>query len=273
MASNDWGAFESLNSADNYNIIASSMGRGGSGKSHFWLTAPDPIAYFLFDPAGLKGLRNNPLFKERDIRVLDFSAKFNLAFVKDRTVGKDKESVEARKRERSAVALEMVEAFDEGFEVALSKARTIVIDKEDALWEGMRYAHNENYSTEPKEYYELNMAYRGLFQRAESAGVNLGVIRGVKEAWGKTGVNTNTGKPTYGGLGYDVARGQKEVTELVQINLEHSWDDANRVFMTRVLEKCRLGNALELLGREFQNLDFITLATTLYPDVDPDVWL
>ena len=40
--------------ADSYNIIAASQSRkGGAGKTHFWLTAPDPIYYFLLEPRGL----------------------------------------------------------------------------------------------------------------------------------------------------------------------------------------------------------------------------
>ena len=263
-----WGEFEKLQSNNAYNIIWAGQGRGGGGKSHFSLTAPDPIAYVLFDPAGLKGLRDNPLFKEKDVRLLDFSARHNLALGGSRTVTAE---ADEKKRERTKVALEMVKLFEESWHLALRKARTIVIDKEDALWEAMRYAHNEDFSAEPKDYYELNMAYRGLIQQAESAGVNLALLRGVKEAWGKTGTRPN-GKPSYGGLGYDVPRGQKEVTELVQINLEHRWEDASRQFITKVLEKCRLGNALELLGREFNNLSFLELAVTLYPDVDMEVW-
>lgn len=266
----DWGPYEPLSASEQYNIIWSSMGPGGSGKSHLALTAPEPIAYNLFDPAGLKGLKSNPLFRERDIHLIDFSQRFNMALVDRKSFAADGEQ---RRRERVKVALEMVNVYAEGWEVALNKARTIVIDKEDALWEGMRYGHHEDYSADPKEFRELNSAYRGMIQQAETAGVNLVLIRGVKEAWGKTGeINPRTGKPKVGGLGYDVARGQKEVEELVQINLEHRWDSDERQFITRVRDKCRLGNALELLGKEFRNLDFITLATTVYPDTDPDVW-
>ena len=42
-----WEGFGSLSDEDTRSIIASSQGVGGSGKSHFWLTAPEPIAYFL----------------------------------------------------------------------------------------------------------------------------------------------------------------------------------------------------------------------------------
>jgi hypothetical protein len=255
---NDWGAFESLSDTDTLSIIASSQGVGGAGKTHFWLTAPDPIAYFLFDPGGLKGLKSNPLFKEKDIRVIDFSKKLDYGRIP--------------KGERVARAIEVMQEFDEAWPVALQMARTAVIDKEDVLWETLRYAYDEVDSPEPKNFYELNMQYKGLIVQAENAGMNLGLIRGMKDTWGKTGVSAKTGKPQMGFTGEMKPRGQKEVTELVQVNLEHRWDDDDREFKVKILEKCRLGNAVELMGQEYPNLDFLTLAMFLYPESEPSDW-
>lgn len=257
--SNDWGRFESAEASERYNIVGASQGVGGSGKTHFWLTAPDPIAVFLFDPSGLKGLMSQEQFKTKDIRVINYYELVNFGAMRD-------------KEDRAKAALDALQQFREDWQVFLKKFRTGVWDKEDHVWEMLRYATNEDYSAEPKSYYELNMEYRGMFSDAESAGVNFGVIRGMKEKWGKTGVSRATGKPTYGGLGELIPRGQKEVEELVQINLDHRWDNDQRAFVTTILDKCRLGNAVELLGQEFTNLDFITLATILYPDASEEVW-
>lgn len=256
---NDWGRFDVAADDERYNIIAASQGMGGSGKTHFWLTAPDPIAVFLFDPAGLKGLMQRPEFKSKDIRVINYYNEVNFGAMRE-------------KKDRAEAALEALQRFREDWQVFLKKFRTGVWDKEDHVWEMIRYACNEDYSAEPKTYYELNMEYRGMFSDAEQAGVNFGVIRGMKEKWGKTGVSRATGKPTYGSLGEFVPRGQKEVEELVQINLDHRWDNEKRAFVTTILDKCRLGNAEALLGQEYDNLDFLTLASMLYPDAPEDVW-
>lgn len=255
---NNWGAFEPLSDNTGRSIIASSQGIGGAGKTHFWLTAPEPIAYFLFDPGGLKGLKENALFREKDIRVIDFSKLLDYGRIPQ--------------EERVKRALEVMNGFDEAWPVACAMARTAVVDKEDALWETMRYAHDEVASPEPKNFYELNAQYRGLFVQAEKAEMNFGLIRGMKDTWGKTGVSRTTGKPQMGFTGEMKPRGQKEVTELVQINLEHRWDEDDREFKVRILEKCRLGNAVELLGVEFGNIDFLTLALTLYPESSPEEW-
>lgn len=254
----DYGRFAVAQEAIQKNILWSSMGPGGSGKTHFGLTAPAPIAVMLFDPAGLKGLMQNPLFKTKDIRVIPY--EFNPGVMKD-------------KSDRGKAAMEELAKFEEDWKTALGFARTVLWDKEDHVWELLRYANNEDFQAEPKSYYELNMQYRGWFTEAEACGLNFGVIRGIKEKWGKTGVNNRTGRPTYGGLGIDIARGQKEVEELVQINLEHSWEDEERVFKTRIRDKCRLGEDVKkLLGETYEDLDFLTLAMELFPDSDVSDW-
>jgi hypothetical protein len=260
---NDWGEFRPALDilSERYNIIASSQGPGGAGKTHFWLTAPEPIAYFLLDPGGLKGVltSSGSPFRDKDIRLIDYSGQLDWGRLE--------------RRERVLRAKDVVDAFNAAWDVAIKKARTIVIDKEDKLWETIRYAHDEVDSPTPKNFYELNLDYAALIAQAEANGVNLGMIRGMKEKWGKTGISRTTGKPQMGFTGELVPRGQKEVTELVQINLDHKWDGERQSFITTIVDKCRLGNAKDLLGTEYEDLDFLTLASILYPDVDESVWL
>jgi hypothetical protein len=156
--------------------------------------------------------------------------------------------------------------------VALRKARTLVIDKENTFWETMRYAHDEVDSPTPKNFYELNAQYKGLIVQAEREGVNLGLIRDLKDVWGVTGVSQSTGKKQMGFTGEKVPAGQKFVTGLVQINMAHGWDESERNFVVKILEKCRLGNAKELMGQEFHGMDFAELAMTLYPESELEEW-
>lgn len=254
----DWGRFELLTPDESTrSIVASSQGTAGSGKSHFWLTAPDPIAYFLFDPGGLKGLRNNELFTEKEIRVIDYCGELN--------IGK------LPKVERIAQSLEAFERFQADWDVAIRNAKTLIIDKESLLWEMVRYAHDEVESPTPKNFHELNLLYRGWVQDAEVHGKNLGLIRDMHDTWGKIGVSRE-GKPQQGFTGKFKPDGQKYVPSLVQINLEHRWDDENREFVLKVLEKCRLGNAVDLMGKEFPGFNFMDLAMTVYPDSSPEEW-
>lgn len=263
MAQSSWGAFQPIASqvGSGNSIIASSQSRyGGAGKTHFWLTAPDPIAYFLFEPGGLKGLASNPLFSSKDIRVLDLSTKLDWGRIEE--------------AERVKRGLEVLNDFDEAWDVAKNMARTIVIDKEDILWETRRYAHDEVKSPEPKNFHELNLEHRALIVQAEALGLNLGFIRGMKETWGVTGEKIVNGqkKKTQGFTGEFVPRGMKELPELVQINLGHKWDNDERMFVVEILEKCRLGNAVDLIGTEHPMLEFPELGALLYPDTDASAW-
>jgi hypothetical protein len=250
----DWGRFEEADRSLGKNILWASEGGGGSGKSHFGLTAPEPIAVHLFDPAGLKGLTRNPLFRKKEIRVIQYNFNPGKLSVDD----------------RPKAAQEALEEFLENQEVALANARTVLFDKEDHVWEMLRYARLEAVSDRPSNYYELNLEYRGWFHDAEMAGVNLGVIRGMKEKWGKTGSNRE-GKATFGSLGELEPRGQREVPELVQVVLRHWWDNDAKEFMTRIHEKCRLGpNAKDLIGQEFAGLDYDTLSEIIFSGEEDD---
>jgi hypothetical protein len=166
----------------------------------------------------------------------------------------------------------MDEKFNPSWDIAMQKAKTVVVDKEDALWEAIRYAHDEVDSPDPKSFGELNLQYKALFSQAERHGVNFGVIRGLKNEWGITGVSQRTGKPTMGFTGNFTPRGQKEVEELVQINLWHRWDNDQKEFIVTIKDKCRLGVAKDLLGQEFSDLDFLTLTSLLFPDSTPEEW-
>jgi hypothetical protein len=252
----DWGDFESAEDLPARSIIWAGEGIGGSGKTHFACTAPDPIAYFLFEPGGLKGVLSNPESKGKDIRVIDFSKFMNWGLME--------------RAERVKRAGEVMAKFYENWNRIVKLARTAVIDKEDMFWETMRYAHDEVDSPDPKSFYELNLDYAALVADAEAHSMNLALLRGMKEKWGKT--VSSTGKVGQGFTGEVVPRGQKQVTELVQINLAHRWDDEAREFKVKILDKCRLGNAKEIMGEEFADFRFMDLATLLYPDSSEDEW-
>ena len=239
-------------------VVATSQGAPGGGKSHFWMTAPGPIAWFLFDPGGLKGLRNNPLFAKKEIHVSDYCGDLN--------IGK------LDKDERMVRSIAAMERFQSDWDIAVRNARTLVVDKESMLWEMVRYAHDEVASPQPKNFHELNLLYRGWIQDAEVNGRNLGLIRDVHDTWGKIGVSSTTGKPQMGFTGDMKPDGQKYATSLVQVNLSHRWNADEETFETEILEKCRLGSAKKLIGKVVADLDFPTLGMMLFPNSDVSDW-
>jgi hypothetical protein len=244
----DYGRFEPAQETTNTrNILWSSQGDGGSGKTHFLLTAPDPIAVLLFDPGGLKGLMDNPLFKTKDIRVIDYSKIVNVAKLPE--------------ADRAQAAQDVLLQFEDDWAVAMSGAfRTVGLDKEDSLWELLQCAE-ETKGKQAWDFSPLNMRYRGWFAEAETAGVNFGSLCGMKEVWARGG-------PT----GAFRSCGSKRVPELVQVCLQHAWDSESRSFKVTILDKCRLGEAEKLLGQTFESMDFLTLAMELFPTSDPSEW-
>lgn len=244
-----WNDFQT-EADERYSLLWASQGVGGSGKSHLLLTAPDPIWIALFDPKGIDPLRKKPEFKNKDIRWRAYNFNPGKLSIAD----------------RPKAAKDALDQFLEDYQLALKHARTIGWDKEDHVYEMLRYARLESYTDRPSSYYELNLEYRGWFADAAEAGVNLGVIRGMKEKWGQNA----KGQPI--GTGVLEPRGQKEVNELVQVVLDHRFDEGEREFKVRIHEKCRVGPATELIGQEFGSLDFQTLAMMLYPESTPEDW-
>jgi hypothetical protein len=254
----EWGDWEEVDRSEGHYLITANEGKGGAGKSHFVLTGPEPVCMHLFDPGGLDGLKKNPLFKKKDIRVLIYNSDLS-KYAED---------------DRQKASEEVLEKFKENQAIALKNARTIGWDKEDKVWELLRYARLGATSDRPNLYYELNLEYEGFFHDAGMAGVNMCLIRGMKESWGKTGSNRE-GKATYGSTGEEQPRGQKQVPELVQVVLRHRWDADVNDFVATIHEKCRIGDAKKLIGREFQSLTFKELGEAIYPeteDMDPSPW-
>lgn len=249
----NWGEWQEVDRSDSYYLMTCNEGAAGSGKTHFLLGAPDPIAVHLFDPGGLEGLKKNPLFKKKDIRVMTY----------DISLGKYKEG-----RDRQNAAIEILEKFQEQQKIALKNARTIGWDKEDYLWKLTRYARLGKNSDRPTQYDELNMEYQAYFHDLEMAGKNFCAIRGMKEKWGD--------KASAGGTGEFEGRGMKEVPELCQIALRHHWDRDAKEFITTIGDKCRVGqNPKELMGSYHVGLTFRELGEMIYPetaDMEDSPW-
>ncbi len=246
-----------------YCLRWASQGPAGSGKTHLLMTAPEPVAVFLFnDPGGVSRLKLKEEFKKRDVRWIDYAFNPGKLAIAD----------------RPKAAKDELERFLEDYATALSNFKTLGFDKEDAVYELLRYARLEAYTDKPSSYYEINNEYAGWFHDAAMAGVNLGVLRGMKEKWGQNA----KGSPC--SLGILEPRGQKWVNEKVDVVLAHRWDHEARNFATMIAPptadgeldegpKCRVGdNVKQLIGEEFGDLDFMTLATMLYPETTEADW-
>lgn len=248
----DWGEWAEVDRSDSHYLITANEGLAGSGKTHFMLTGPEPICVHLFDPGGLNGLKKNPLFKKKDIRVIEYNISLGSHDADD----------------RQEVAIEAVKRFDEQQAIALKNARTIGLDKEDYLWQLRRFAEFGAASDRPNNYDGINMAHQAMFHEVEMAGVNFCAIRGLKKKWGD--------KASAGYTGEFEPRGMPQVPELVQIQIRHRYDQDAQEFVALITDKCRVGDeSKKLMLSEHVNLTLPELGVLIYPeteDMSPSPW-
>lgn len=253
----DWKALEILGDAAPSSLSWSSVGGDGSGKSDFSLSAPGPIYVAAFDVNGLGRVRKERK-QGKEIRIGRYPMP---PIIKGAT-----------KNQIGDAAMKVWDRFVNDYRMALRNARTILWDREDLAWELLRYAHfggqkNEGSKTGALDYGDLNAEYVSLIQEAAVAGVNLGLLQGVRTKWvakmdpakGKM-VNYDTGEP--------MADGFKKVADHVDITLMHRWDPVAKEYKTKL---GKFPNKDEK-DKEIGDLDWPLMAMLAYPDSMPDDW-
>jgi hypothetical protein len=247
--SSEWGRFKLADETELYRLIVRSYGPEKSGKSHFALTGPGPVAIQSFD-IGMEGVVEKFRREGKEVRYTEYE------------FDKQDQSQEA--------AIEIRDRFIEDYELALTMARTIQWDTETELWELFRYAEFGEMSDAPKNYVALNAKYRDLIQRAYDSHVNLQLIQKVKERWGtikkvnRDGRSVDSPYPT----GEMEPTGFKEAGYIVQANLSHSWN-VERGFVVNVLN-CRQN--MGVAGQEYEALTWPELGQLVFPDSEESDW-
>ena len=245
-----WGNFESGDDVPVQRLIWCSSGPEKSGKNHFGLSAPGPVAVQCFDVLGLQGTVEK--FRAGGKEVMVTKYRFNINDTNAQTQAED-----------------IVAKFREDYAVALRNARTIQWD-ETELWQVFRYAQFGKASDAPKDYDRLNFMYSEMIHQVDETGVNLQLIQKVKEKWmtvdeiDRNGRKVARGKPS----GLMAPTGFKEVKYIVQANLAHSWNKEEG-FVVDVLN-CRQNMAVA--GERFVNTSFSDLAQLIFDGTDESDW-
>lgn len=249
MPSN-WNDCETLSEDSPSSIIWTSDGDAGNGKSHFGLTAPAPIWVAAFDPHGMNRVSKD-VKAGKDIRISRYS--FNA-------------SQYDNEQEVKKAANGLWHQFVEDYANALKHARTIIWDREDMAYKLQRYSSWGKVSAAPKDYEGLYLEYVGLIQDANVAGVNLGLLRGLKEKW-VSKFDATKGKPVGVNTGDLVPDGMNKVKDHVDVMLFHRWNAEDKAYVVKI---GKFPNP-DFRGEELQ-LDFPTMASLAYPDSDPETW-
>ena len=251
MGSKVYADYESPSTDEPTSIVWASNGGDGSGKSYFSLTAPTPLFVCAFDCYGINRV-NKDLIRGRDIKIARYPFKAQSC---------------DNAKEIGKLAMEAWVRFIADYKLALANCRTIIWDREDIAWELLRYASFGGTSAAPKEYGELNAEYVSLIQDAQGAGVNLGLLRGIREKW-ISKFDQTKGKMTAHNTGEMIPDGMKKIPDHVDVTLHHRWDDASKSFMVKI---DKFVNPV-FKGEEFPDLTFPQMATLAYPNTDEDSW-
>lgn len=247
-----WNEFEVIDGTEpRKSLLWASEGEAGSGKSWFALTAPGPIWVAAFDPWGTN--RVDPSIKVgKEIRISRYpfdASKFNT------------------QAEVKAAATRIWNQYIDDYSIALDNARSIIIDREDGAYKIQRYSAFGGTNAAPKEYEDLYLEYTAMLQAASKRGVNLGLLRGLKDKWEsewdpqkQKKVGLNTGKR--------IPDGNDRVPDQVDIVLNHRWDDAQKAFVTTF---GKFTNK-DFRGMEALDLDFPTMAVSAYPESSIEDW-
>lgn len=228
-------------------IIGLSIGEPGSRKTSFWLEAPGPIVVFSFDK-GMEGVVERVLNENPDKEIYVSEYEWSPTADLDQ-----KEAVDLRDK------------VEEDFQHACQSARTVLIDKEQDLWELMRYAEFGAPNDAPRNYPALNQRYRHLINMPKSLDINFGLVEGMKDEWvSKT--NVKTGAKGAVASGNRIRAGFGELDGLVHQVLFHSGTGPS-TWQVEV-GKTRGPGGHEIAGQEFPNLTFPEYAALVFPGTE-----
>lgn len=247
----DYSTYESLDDSTPKSIAWASTGGDGSGKSHFGLTAPGPIFVCAFDPYGMN--RVSPEVKrDKDIRI----ARYPFDAQQYKT-----------NQECQKAAMALWQQFRVDYAMALSNVRTILWDREDLMYELQRYANFGSQNSAPKEYGPLYLEYAWLVQKSQAMGVNLGVLRGIRDQW-LSKFDPAKGKLVPHNTGVKIPDGMNKIPDHVDVTLAHRWDSVQKAFVIKI-EKF---TNPEERDTEYPGLTFTDMAMLAYPSTTAEDW-
>lgn len=233
-------------------LIMAIDGTEKSGKSHFSLSAPSPVAVINFD-IGLDGVVQK-WQSDKDIWVQD--VRFVIADF--RTM-----QAEAAAKEADRILQKVWKAYA----AVLGEARTIVVDNATELWELVRLSHfGKLEQVKPHHYVHPNNEYREFIRQAyDQDKTNLILLHKVKDEYVN---NERTGLKKRAGF--------SDTGFLVQCNAlcyrdpqEQSVPECFHMIVTDSRQNAELAGT-DISGAE---LNFPFLATQIFPTTTEEDWV
>lgn len=246
--------------------IALSSGEVGSGKSTFWLDAPEPIGFQSFD-RGLEGV------------IEQYQRKFEATHGRRKTIFvKHYKWAQGGEGFTQEYAQDVREQFDLDFKLLLGNVRTIVWDKDTDLYSILRYAEWGAPNTEQRQdYAKIYSRYVTWLELVKEQPLpSLGAIVALKDEWGSQ-INPKTGKRQGVRTGNRIRTGCERLDEWVFTELNHRRvvvEDKNGNKHSEFhldVGKCHQNSTLQ--DQSFEGLSFADFGQLLIAGSEAEEWL
>jgi hypothetical protein len=219
-------------------LVVSLSGKAKSGKTHFALTAPDPIIYFNVD-IGTEGVVGK--FQEKGKEILIYDVRVPREASKD-VWGQMWSDFKVRVRKAYGI-----------------RSGTVVWDTASEVYELARLSHFGKLSeVKPSDYAVVNNEWREVMRIAYDSPCNTLFIHKVKPVWGM--VASSSGRSSLTKTGEFELSGFSEMDYLVQVNLVMGCEMVDGVpNFTAFVKDCRHDPSVSgtLLEGDMCNFDFL----------------
>lgn len=221
-------------------LILCTEGLEKEGKTHFALSAPDPIIIHNFD-VGLEGMVHK--FKGKDIKKRNYKVP---RFPRGSNVDVVSEATKV-----------IWEDFQESYYESLKIARTVIVDTGGEAWETLRLAEfGKMDQVKPHHYSRVNQPMRDLVRTAFDYDSNVIWNHKLKDEYID---DTRTGRFERAGF--------KDMGFLTQADIRLYKEDGQFKIL---VNSCRQNPELE--GMELPNDGFAAFAMMVYPDSEEGDW-
>ena len=228
-------------------LIIGVQGDEGTGKNHFAMSAPDPIAVMSTD-RGLEGMVEKFVKEGKDIWVKEYPKPKTIGDLNDPDVVN--QSVAESEAFMAAWQEDYVELMDAG-------ARTVVWDTGTDLWQQLTWARSGRMEKiHPYAYGKFNEEFGRMIDLSHGSSCNLIILFKQKDEY----VNDSR-------TGGRVRKGCSEAGYMVQLDFTTMREGDNFEFY---IDKCRANPDLQ--DETIPAMDFQSLAMLVYPDSDPEDW-
>jgi len=176
-------------------LIVSACGMEKEGKTHFGLTAPDPLAYFSID-MGDEGV------------VQKFITEGKRIIRKDMTVPKSQDMAEELwdgcVKGGSVTPAQYKKSFIGSYHTMLARKDicSIVFDTSSELWELIRMARFGTKPAMPFQYAPVNAEFRALIRAAYKSNKNLVMLHKMRKVYVNDKFNGEYERAGFGDTGY-----------------------------------------------------------------------